>query len=757
MQNQSSPLKVIINPPGVQSGMPGDNLEIHAIIINQGNQSAVIDVFFDEGFQILNQSNSSPRERLALAPQQSSEVSFEFEIPINAFPGTYDYTLVVDAPEHYPQETPIQYPRQIKVLLKEQTVIRENDPTFSVKPATNPSNQLIYKPTDSLQVIVTVDNRSNRVDRFRLTCPDLDDAWFTIRYPTTGLEEAGLLSQGSGLELNPGSQNQILLFFHLPADTLAGNYSPTIRLHSNNTPDLVLLELIYIKIPELYRLDVELNTILGKVSRAFGKYEVKLVNQGNTLRQLSLSAKTQEEEQLCRYEFEPSQVRLLPTKNRGINLTVKPIHWWRRPLFGAGLFINFNIQIEDQQQLPIPDKLPQGTLVWKARPWWQFLLLILCILGLLGGGAYIIWRILHPDPVKIEAFESVSPSYQEGDTVRLRWKIRNIKQLQKLVLIAEGEETKNRPYDFSKNIPEELKSKCQEDQQMLICNNFETEAKKPGKYNFKLETYDRKERKVDEKMFSVEIKLNSPPEVISFQSEKPEYEKGQQINLNWQIKYPQQLAKLQILRKQENGTSSIEGELNQFNQGLPVQLNKQCQKDNLVLTCSKISVLAAAPGTYTFALQPISKSPYQANLKPTEIKVNIKPKQFKIVSFTLNGSEQRNLVLKDGDRAIVKWQVEGDAEGIQVDLPPYYTNVGLSGTKEFLVNSGLKAIEITVTDNLTQKRENLGFTFTVEPPPPSINTAPTIPESNVPQVPNIPTAPNRNTPPPPGSPNNRGF
>ncbi len=752
MQNQSSLLKVIINPPGVQSGMPGDNLEIHAIIINQGNQSAVIDVFFDEGFQILNQSNSSPRERLALAPQQSSEVSFEFQIPINAFPGTYDYTLVVDAPEHYPQETPIQYPRQIKVLLKEQTVIRENDPTFSVKPATNPSNPLIYKPSDSLQVIVTVDNRSSRVDRFRLTCPDLEDTWFTIRYPTTGLEGAGLLSSGSGLELNPGSQNQILLLFHPPSDTLAGNYSPTIRLYSNNSPDLVLLELIYIKIPELYRLEVELNTILGKISRAFGKYEVKLANHGNTLRQVSLSAKTQEEEELCGYKFEPSQIRLLPTKNLGVNLTVKPMHWWRRPLFVSGLFINFNIQIEDQQQLPIPEKLPQGTLVWKARPWWQFLLLVLSVLGLLGGGAYIIWRILHPEPIKIEYFKSDSYSYQQGDTVRLSWKIRNIKQLQKLILIADGEETKNRPYDFSNsNIPEELKSKCQKDQQVLTCNNVETEAKKPGKYIFNLEAYDRKERKeVYEKPSSVEIKLNSPPEVVNFQSDKSEYQKGEQINLNWQIKYPQQLAKLQILRKQENGISSIEGELNQFNQGLPVQLKKQCQKDNLVLTCSKITVLATAPGTYTFALQPISKSPYQPNLKPTEIKVNIKPKQFKIVSFTLNGSEQRNLVLNDGTTAIVKWQVEGDAQGIQVDLSPSYNNVGLSGTKEFLVNSALKAIKIIVTDKFTQKQESLEFT--VETPPPPINTAPTIPESNVPQVPNIPTAPNNNTAPSPVKP-----
>ncbi len=54
MQIQPSPLKVIFNPPGVQLGMPGDTLQLYAIVINQGNQSAVIDVFFDAAFQILS-------------------------------------------------------------------------------------------------------------------------------------------------------------------------------------------------------------------------------------------------------------------------------------------------------------------------------------------------------------------------------------------------------------------------------------------------------------------------------------------------------------------------------------------------------------------------------------------------------------------------------------------------------------------------------------------------------------------------------
>ncbi|MGH8000800.1 MAG: hypothetical protein ACREPR_15565, partial [Brasilonema sp.] len=430
-----NPLQVIIDPSGVQFGMPGDPVELHVTIINQGEQSAVIDLFLDEGLETLTRSQIFPRESLALDPQQSQEVTFRFDIPIDTLPGTYDYTLVVDSPNHYSQYTPINYPRQIKVLLKEQTVIRANDPTFSLQPATNPNKPLVFKLGEVLQVEVTVNNRSNRVDRFRLNCPDLDDDWFTIIYPRTGAEGQGL-SDVTALELLPGDRGQIRLELRPPRDIFAGNYSPTVRLHSENSPDLVLLELVYILVPTIYRLDVELNTILGQVSRSPGKYEVKLANQGNTVRELMFSARTRDEEEICTYKYEPYEIRLLPNKKAGVNLTVKPAPWWRRSLFGAGQVLNFQVEIKDKQDLPLSDTLPTGTLLWKARPWWQFLLLILVILGILGGVGFLIWRLLNPEPLRLENFQANAPQITEGDNqVSLNWEIHNYKQLQKLVVI----------------------------------------------------------------------------------------------------------------------------------------------------------------------------------------------------------------------------------------------------------------------------------------------------------------------------------
>ncbi|MDZ8262579.1 hypothetical protein [Nostoc sp. ChiQUE01b] len=758
MQAKFNPLQVIINPPGIQFGMPGDTIELYVVVINQGDQSAVIDLYFvfDEVFQNLTGWSSSPRESLALAPgQNSDEVKFEFQIAANALPGTYDYTLVVDSPQHYPQDTPITFPNQIKVLLKEQTAIRVNDPTFSIRPNTNPNKPLIFNPSEPLQVEVIVDNRSYLVDRFRLSCPDLDDDWFTINYPATGFEGPGLVSDVTALELNPGTQGQILLKFHPPGDTLAGSYSPTIRLYSENSPDLVLLDLVYIQIPTNYRLNIELNTILAQVSRSLGKYELSLANQGNIVRELILSLKSRDEEELYTYKFDPTEVRLLPNRSAVANLTVKPKPWWRRPWFGAGLVVNFQLNIKDQQNLPLPNTLPQGTLVWKPRPWWQFLLLILAILGLLGGIGFIIWRILNPEPLRLENFSANDSQITEGDEVALNWEIHHYKQLTKLVLTAKGSQPiQPITYDFSNDIPETLGKgsaneipPCQvQDKQELICSNVKTGVKTKGNYTFELQAFYRngiqifsRNNQVATQTTQVEIAEKPIASLIDFQLDKAQYTKGENILLSWTIARPLLLSQLQIVGNADDGTSYGEPVTYKFNQGniTDPKLKKLCTQQNQQLQCKNIPLVANKVGNFAFEIKAISNNGSdKISSKKAESKISILPKPFKIVYFKINGSEQPNLVLNEGTSAILSWRVEG--ENIQVKLLPYGNDVPAVGSTKFPVNQAFPPqIGLLVNDiSGKQQPQQRGFAITVlkkvEPTPiPGINPIPpTLPPSN---------------------------
>lgn len=486
-----SPLAVIRNPSGEQSIVAGEPFELYVTISNQGSQSAVIDILIDETSQPY-QWCAAPHDRLALGSQQSGEVVFHFQVPPQALPGVYDYCLVVDAPEHYPEDTPIRHSQRVQVLPPVQEVVRVNDPTFAVQPATSSTKPALLQPGQMLEVQVLVQNTSDRVDRFRLTCPDLAENWFKVRYPE-GLNTPGLVIESDGLDLNPGATGQIVLLIHPPAEAAAGTYSPTIRLHSANNPDLMLLDLVYLQIQPVYYLTLELRTLLGRVKQGAGQYEVRLMNQGNTDRDLLLTVSSPDEDKLCSHEVLPDVWRLPPKRSGSSDLRIQPVKWWRRPLFGGGRLINFYVDVRDQENLPLTTDRLQGTLVWEARPVWQLLLFALATLGALGAIALLIWLWFFqaPAPAKILEFASEDTVYQEanGDFVRLNWQIRNPAQLQTLRLSSQspdgGALAQPVVYDFSQGIPKELQPFCTV-QRVLICKGVQTDARKAGGYIFEL-------------------------------------------------------------------------------------------------------------------------------------------------------------------------------------------------------------------------------------------------------------------------------
>ncbi|RUT08141.1 hypothetical protein DSM106972_013090 [Dulcicalothrix desertica PCC 7102] len=765
----SNPLSVIINPPGIQYGMPGDIVSFYAVVINEGDQSAVIDLFFtfDETFQKISGWSNSPRASLAVAPKESSdEVTFDFEIPADALAGTYDYTFVVDSPEHYPQDTPINFPGQLKVLLKEQTVIRAFDPSFSIIPATNPNKPITYRLDQPLKVVVKVENRSNRVDRFRLTCPDLDDNWFKISYPASGVEGVGLFDV-SALELNPNTEGEITLELRPPIDTLAGSYSPTIRLLSENNPDLILLDLIYINIPSNYQVGVELHTILGTVSRKPGKYQLVLNNQGNLIRELFFNAKSRDEDEICTYKFQPKELRLLPNMTEETILTVKPRHWWRRPLFGQSLVINFQVDVMDMQSYPLANASPQATLSWKARSWWQFLLLILLGLGLFAGTSYIIWRILNPDPLKIESFSADSPIITEGDEVTLSWRINNYKQMQKLAVVTKQPPNNDIGLNFDKNSINQLIRPSKENQnppcsivqEELRCNRVPTGIKNPGKYVFELQAshlqgsslFKRTSQTDVKTAEAVEVTQRPIAEVIEFKANKRQYRKGDKVNLKWKITHPELVFKaiinlktadnllamppLNIRFKEPNGSAIKNPQVKvPCTQNFPDTQFFKCEIDILV---NKVGIFSPEIVVETF------NEFNRKSIKQAESKIEILPKPFQLIFFRINNRDQPpNLELKEGEKVTLSWRVEG--ENIQVKLDPY-GNVKPSDTIQLPVITNFPSrVALQVTDKSgKQQPQEKAFIITVKPKPTPTPTPAPFPFNTI--NPNIPIpSPTRN-------------
>lgn len=741
MQTKLSPLFVIIDPPGIQYGMPGETIEIHAVVRNEGKQSAIIDLFFtfDEIFQKISSWTSSPRASLALSPGEiSNEVTFKLDIPIDALPGTYDYTFVVDSPEHYPQETPINFPGQIKVLLKEQTVIRANDPVFSIHPTTNPNKPLIYRSDQILQVAVKVENRSARVDRFYLTCPELDENSLQITYPETGVEGLGLV-EVNALELNPSSQGQILLEFCPPSNTLAGTYSPTIQLHSVNNPDLILLDLVYIDIPTDYQISTELNTVLGKVRRNSGKYHLTLINEGNLVRELAFSARSTDEEELCTYKFEPTEVKLLPNKSVEINLTVKPRYWWRQPWIGRPLSINFQVDVQDKQNLPISSTPPRGVLEWKSRPFWQFILLLFIGLGFVATGTFIIWRILYPEPLKIEDFSTQSRVLTEGDEVRLDWRISNYKQLKNLEITTK-QPPRNEPLLKETNISNsELVSKKENGEnppcrvtsrEELICNQFRTGITTPGKYTFEIKAISQQryslfnqKSKTDTQTNNIEIRQRPIAEVTDVKTNNVKYQKGKNIVLSWLIKRPELVEKIEIITKKSDN-NQITSRLTFPFRNRTFQdpsFKDKCVGEGSQIKC-EFSLPATNIGNFIYEIKAYSRNVKdRQSIKQTENKIQVTAKPFNIVFFKINGSEQQNQILNEGNKVTLSWKVAGD--NIEVKLLPYGDKLPKEGKKVLNVIKDFPSqIALEVTDPSGQRQaQKKGFAISVKEKQPTPN------------------------------------
>lgn len=716
------PLNFIINPPEILSGVPGELLQLAVVVQNFGNQDAIIDIFLQADSTILQWCRAT-HQRLGLGKQQSGEVIFEFNLPSNALPGTFDYTIVVDAPKHYPNDTPIQAEHKLQVLSKEQTVVGIHDPTFFLKPATNSQQPAQLKPGEILVFDVQVENRSTQTDQFQLIAEDAEEKWLTILYPNVEKNAPGYVQEEACLNLNPGERGTIRVEVHLPIDTLAGLYSPTLRLHSTNQPDLKRLDFIYINIDTIETCNVELETILDRVSHCSGEYRIRLGNQGNVFRQLSFSANSREEQEHLIYDFEPAQIRLPPGREAQVQLRVTPVQKWQRPWIRSRTF-PFQINLQDAQGYQLQSQL-QTALVWQSRPWWQLLLGALLALSLLSGTGFLIWWLFFkpPAPIAVREFKSNSLEYTEGDSVRLNWQIQNPNRIQSLTLTTQIADAapdtkpiKPQVFEFTKSTPPaSLPDSCPEPEQ--LCQQYEIGKLAAGRYEFVLQPAVRRGNLPDPGKLVVLVAAKPDPQVIRFAPTKSEYQSGESVGLSWVIENVSQLASLTVAATTPANTRISQTQY-VFDQGVPKTLQPLCQRKAETLTCTQVPISGLRAGAYTFELQATTVKGKSIEPTPTPT-VNIKPRPLKIVSFVVNGQTGGgNVKLQLNQPLQVSWQVEGGEGTIQVNISPY-GNFPTSGSENFgkFAAVGTHQIQITAIDSTGQEVSAPGFLVAVVAPP----------------------------------------
>jgi hypothetical protein len=661
MQTVTNPLAVNFGRLGSSAeNFPGSTVEIYVSIKNQGERSAVVDLYIDvtdESSQPLLQWIVPRRVRLALAAQENETILFQVLIPESAWPHDYQYDLVIDSPDHYPEHTPLNYPQVLKVLSPQSVSKQREDPVFTLTPVTTSTQPKSLKSGETFEVEILIDNRTPLVDRFHIACTELESEYFSIHYPEVR-DQYGLVIESDGLELNPGNKGVAKLKIHPPATAVAGNYFPTLKIESSNNPDLNLLDVVYIYIPPLYDLDVELVTIIDRIKNPkieSGEYELYIENQGNIERQLFITAKRFGWGGLS-LTLEPTQAKLLPGSQTTLNLMAKPKGgWWNRPFYGVGKNFRFGFVFDDVRELPVPSELPEGSLIWEPYPkkWFILFAVILGILGVAGltALAFLIWQTFFQQPPnpEIDEFASLQPVYQEskGDIIRLNWKIRYPRELGKIVITQQSSagNSDTRTYSFKNGIPTELNflspsqsdnycdfQKTQKDR-ILICRGIKTQAQQAGSYQFELQVFNRKNSLkpvASLRTDSIKIQAAGRPKVSEVASARDSYiesaSKTDPIRLNWDIANPAQISELRLTGYRPNGTISSALQLFEFKDGkLPKELAPFC-KIETILACRNVPTHGTKAGLYKFKLSAVPKKGQEdpTLIKETET-IEVKP------------------------------------------------------------------------------------------------------------------------------------
>ena len=763
------PLSVLISPSGQHAVEAGETFEISLTLNNQGTLGAVIDVYIDETSQAVGQWCANPYERLALEVGHSSEVRFKVTVPVQTLPGAYEYLIVVDAPNHYPEDTPLRYPAALQVLPPIKSAVNLNDATFALRPESRSDRPVTFNPGAPLNVQAIVHNRSNRVDQFRLEVMDLPQDWYQIIYPE-GLGELGLVTAADHMALNPGVKGIIQVVATCPTHVLAGRYLATMRLYSANEPDLVLMDVLYLETPPIYNLGVRAEAIIRKVKRKPALFHLHIPNIGNTAREITLQAQEDREDPLFTYQIEPSQIRIPSMTTALATLTASPAGMRRRAWIGRGRQVTFRLVTEDHHSLPAPEAAI-AEILWERRPWWHLALVILLGVGIFGAIAGLFWYLFlrPPAPPKVLDFGSAASTYyqQQNDFVRLTWRIENPKRIQSLELRSEASQgaisTQPITFDLNNGVPPELSDYCVLDK-ILSCRNVFTSARQPGNYRFTLTILpkDDKASSIVAETSPIQILPTPSPKILTFGATQPRYwetlsstdrkadagtnsPSSPTVALNWQITSPEQISVLTLVGRLADGSILAPAKQYDLTEGLPKGLEEFCTLTSTDLTCSALPTEARTVGAYSFELRLFTPNNPEPIATAKTDPVRIVPLPVMIETFTVNGdiaSTKYQLQISPEEDAAqttvqIAWRVVGGSY-TQVELLPTPGSVPMAGSLSYpLTTNTQEVVTLRVT---SVSGDQITRSVILEALQPEISPPPTPPQSE-PLLPAPPTPP----------------
>lgn len=567
-----------------------------------------------------------------------------------------------------------------------------------ITPITTPENPHILSIGETLTIELSIENQSSEVKRLHLVGSQLPENCYTIHYPDVQVW-TGLVVKFNSLELEPGQVGRIEVQIHPPQGAPTQRQQLTLSLHSDQSSDATGLQhTVYLQVEPAHDLLVTLEPKSQATREEVGYYQVLIKNNGSVHRHLTAQVRSLNRKSHAVYALEPSFISLPPEAEVDVALEVRPKKQtrfrWARPRREK-----FELGLEDHDGLPLPGKLPCGSLTWQLQRSPRWLLLPL-VLGAAATAASV-WAILGRQSrvPKISSLQVIAaPEATQEEAVRLNWTVENPKQLQKLVLMRQDStgQQQLQTLDFSQGIPEEFRQEnaawgfCQLNSESrpktLTCKNILAPVTNTQLHRFQLQSFGRSVTEpADSKLTeAVAIQPSPVPKIVAFFSPNTIYTSRQKsagvlvakasnqgktqnsntsILLNWEIANAQRIKELQL--------RSSNGQLQTYDLQsgkLPPALARYCSFEEM-LVCKQVPTQTQQPGDYVFKLTALPKGRLAKATAPRftgPIKVN--PQPLRIASFRINGQDVTDKYIYDvaklGPQAKLEldWRLEGGNE-----------------------------------------------------------------------------------------------
>ncbi len=474
--------------------------------------------------------------RIALAIKETQLATVCFEVPFGAELGHYSYAIAAKSEQAL--ETTIRCPLQLHHDPVPLEALVKSIPSFTIDPPTTAELPCLLQPGTRLTFNITVENRSRSADRFYLACPEIPPDWFTVKYLDYGVKSGGVVQPPKGLYLNAKECGEIILTLHPPFDAPIGVYRIAVQLVSMGQPDCGIVEELYIRVLPDDRLDITLTPETQVIPQHDGKLVLDLKNRGNLPR--SFNVETRHSPRLMVAIDTPNNpITLAPASETSIVLSAKPRYRWQRPVWGKPTLFPLEVSltpVSAERNADETDSTPtvrQAYLIWRSHPSWVRKSLLLLGVGAIFAGLFVLYRF-NRRPFVAPAIAEFSPTktvYEDGNVIRLNWKLQPSKSLDRVVLarIEDGAETNRTDYDFKTSIPARLKAKpgsgcvlkpipanrsvafwqlslppipwfsslqAEAPASLIECKAIPVPVPKPGEYRFKLRLFSNQNQQV---------------------------------------------------------------------------------------------------------------------------------------------------------------------------------------------------------------------------------------------------------------------